>query len=223
MKDLLIFSLTNPLRPFTEQLDELHRQNVKDNIYVASKYKINYIERECYLRPSMQKWIVKAGQNVVKTMNEIYIENLGKYKYFCRWDDDMLLPTFAINVALMTIQRERAIGAGLFFENVPQLVLMTNPKSEGWMGNFQRFYIYRCDVWAEIPVIVGSEIGDPDDPYQRSLKGKKIQLNFPSVHLDHRGFSGYPELDGKTEPDDWRALGNYKVILDLATFFYNAW
>ena len=83
-------------------------------------------------------------------------------------------------------------------------ILKIAPVKDGWYGAFSRFYIYRMSAWGVVPVTLGGGRGDPDNDYQKKLKGKKVILDVPSVHLDHRACKGNNPL--------------YKVLLDLAEY-----
>lgn len=217
LKDLLIFTPVNPTRPFYEQLGELHRLNVEDSIfYCKSKFKdygVNYVEKECLLPASMQNRGLYRGQNVIKNFNKIFKSQGAEYRYICKWDDDLLLPPTVLWNTLNLIEKEQAVGAGILQENygAPN-ILMVNPRKNGFIGSFQRFYIYKTKVWKAIPVVMGQASGDPDQPFQRTIKGKKIVVNCPNVHIDHRACF----LGKKTN----EAL--YKVMLDLAYFSYTS-
>ena len=215
MKDILIFTPVNPTRPFYEQLGELHKLNVQDSIKFCEiqyeDYGVEYIEKECLLPHSMQSRGIYRGQNIIRNFNMVYKSQGENYRFICKWDDDVLLPPTLLYRAVKVIEESQAVGAGLLQENygAPN-ILMVNPKRDGFNGAFQRFYIYKTKVWKEVPVVMGSASGDPDQPFQKTIKGKKIVLDTPSIHLDHRAcFYGK-----KTNRD------LYKVLLDLAYFQY---
>ena len=215
MNDLLIFTPINPTRPFVEELTELHRLNVQDSIKYCEKqfkdYGVDYVEKECLLLPSMQNRGQCRGQNVIKNFNRVYEEKGADYRYLCKWDDDILLPPRMLYRAIELMERERAVGVGLLQENYgAPTILMVNQRKDGFIGSFQRFYIYKVKVWGSVPCTLGGITGDPDQPYQQSIQGKKIVLNTPCIHIDHRSC-----FHGKVMKRDL-----YKVLLDLSYFNY---
>ena len=201
-KDILVFTPINPLRPFSEKLGCLHRHNVLGQNDTTL---FDYVEQECLLPSNMQKEGLYRGQNVVRNFNEVYVRNKDKYKFICKWDDDIVMPAGTIQRCLQIFRDEKCIGVGLFQENygAPN-ILKINPVKEGWTGAFSRFYIYRMEAWGVVPVILGSSSGDPDNKYQRSINGTKHILDCVNIHLDHRACGNNPAL--------------YKVLLDLAEY-----
>lgn len=196
-KPILIFTPHNPLRPFAERLIKLHRKNVEMND--SDLY--DYIERECVLPTAMQKEGLYRGQNVIVNFNEVYHKNKGEYEFICKWDDDIILPPnilehcyylFRIPCTQNNWRPQSTIGVGLFEEDygAPN-ILMVNQR-DSFYGAFSRFYIYRMEIWREIPVNIGSPRGDPDNAFQINLQGKKCILNTWSIHLDHRAINPHP-------------------------------
>lgn len=206
MRKLLIFTPINPLRPYSEYLNQLHTVNVNENISnCPTKYSVKYVTEQCVLAHEKQQHGLYRGQNVVRVLNEIYEKYKDKFEYICKWDDDILLPVNTIKDTLNILENGDAIGAGLFSTQygAPR-ILMVDPETIGWTNNFQRFYIYRMNVWGHIET--PEPRGDPDQVYQIGLEGKKIQLHIPHVHLDHRACDGNDDL--------------YRVLLDMATWMY---
>ena len=167
---------------------------------------VYYVEKECLLPSNMQKEGLYRGQNVIRGFNEAYRRHKNKYKYICKWDDDIVLPAGILQRCLQIFAgNKECVGVGLFQEayGAPN-ILKINPVKDGWTGAFSRFYIYKMDSWGTVPVVVGGSSGDPDNAFQQKLEGKKVILEVPSIHLDHRACKGNKDL--------------YKVILDLAEY-----
>ncbi len=208
MKKLIVFTPVNPIRPFAEYLGFLHNANVYENIMnCPMSYDINYVEESVFLPDIRQKQGLYRGQNVVRAFNEVYDKYKEQYEYICKWDDDILLPKDILLKAIDILDTNpEALGCGLFSTQygAPN-ILMANQESEGFTNSFQRFYVYRMNVWNHIE-IVASGSGDPDQAYQWSLEGKKIRLDIPHVHLDHRACQGNDDL--------------YRVLLDMAYWMY---
>ena len=196
-KNFLVFTPVNPTRPHHERLNILHRYNVHQNHGAA----FDYVEKQVRLPATQQAIPVLRGRHVIEVFNEVYKKNKGKYRYICKWDDDVILPRNILNMCRKTFDDDpETKGVGLFQETygAPN-ILMANPMSEGWYGAFSRFYCYDMKVWGEIPL---EYHGDPDNAFQVGLNVKKQVLDVPSIHLDHRCM---------TEKQ-------YKVALDIASF-----
>ena len=195
----LVFTPVNPTRPFYERLRTLHQRNVAQN--AAKLYR--YIEREVVSVGKLQNSGVFRGQNVCREFNEVY-EKYGKdHKFICKWDDDIILPPNILNACRVVFDDDpEVVGVGLFQEEygAPN-ILMTEPVKDGWYGAFSRFYCYRINKWGRIPI--RDQSGDPDNAFQKEIKGKKHVIDVPNIHLDHRCFTDR----------------QYKVLLDTATFF----
>ena len=166
----------------------------------------DYMEKECLLPSNMQKEGLYRGQNVIRNFNSVFAKFKDKYKYICKWDDDIVMPAGILQRCLQIFRDERCVGVGLFQEayGAPN-ILKINPVKDGWTGAFSRFYIYKMDSWKTIPVVIGGSSGDPDNAFQQKLEGKKVILDVPSIHLDHRACKGNNDL--------------YKIVLDMAQFF----
>lgn len=198
-KAFFVFTPINPTRPFYERLNILHKRNVDQNF--RSSY--NYYEKEVVLPPSQQCKPQLRGVNVCREFNEAVRKHAKTAKYICKWDDDIILPPNILNSCRSILEDDPdIIGCGLFQEDygAPN-ILMTNKLEDGFYGAFSRFYVYRADVWGQIPI--NEMRGDPDNAFQIGLQGKKHILNISSIHLNHRCFTDQ----------------QYKVLLDMATFF----
>lgn len=214
---LAVYTPVNPIRPFAWKLRDIHHFNVYD---MNDRSLFDYEEEEVLLQHNLQKEGLWRGQNVVHHFNQFYERVRGKYEFICKWDDDMVLPKNIIRDCLRIFRKEpEVIGVGLFQEDYgAPIILMNEPRKEGWYGAFSRFYIYRMSVWGTVPVecpwlygetpetVRGEHSGDPDNSFQIAIKGEKRILEIPSIHLDHRVFSGD------------RGYGDYRVLLDLAYF-----
>ena len=201
-KKILVFTPVNPLRPFAEKLNKLHRINVLGQNDTTL---FDYIEKECLLPSNMQKEGLYRGQNIIRNFNESYIRFRNEYEFICKWDDDIILPAAILQRCLHIFRDTKNVGVGLFQEayGAPN-ILKIAPVKDGWYGAFSRFYIYRMEAWSNIPVVLGSSSGDPDNPFQRGIKGIKHILDCHNVHLDHRACGNN--------------IGLYKIILDLAEY-----
>jgi len=188
------------LRPHVDKLRKLHRFCVSQN----DPRQFDYIERECVLPSIEQKEGFNRGRNIIQEFNLVYTKHKNNYRYICKWDDDIILPPNILNKTRQTIIENNAIGAGLFCVDYGRpTILMTNKYKDGFHGAFQRFYIYRMENWGKVPLL---QRGDPDQPFQRTLKGRKTILTSRVIHLDHRA----------CPPTNNHAL--YSVILDLASW-----
>lgn len=201
----MIFTPINPLRPYAEYLNQLHTANVNENIgQCLVSWNIKYVTEQCVLRGQRQESGVQRGQNVVRTLNEVYDKYKDKFEYICMWHDDILLPVNTIKDTLEVLDRTGAVGAGLWSSQygAPN-ILMIDQESQGFTNSFQRFYVYRMSNWGNI--LIG-EHGDPDQYFQKDIEGQKIELHIPHVHLDHRATRDNDDL--------------YRVLLDMANWMY---
>jgi len=131
---------------------------------------------------------VHRGIHVIEEFNKVFRKYGKRYEYVCKWDDDLLLIESAVKKTLMLLDKDQdAVGAGLFSSQYgAPFILMANQETQGFRGAFQRFYVYRTKNWGEVDVKYDGVSGDPDQAHQEFLEGRKIQLHFPHVHLDHR-------------------------------------
>ena len=203
---ILVYTPMNPTRPYAEYLEILHTQNVEENLVnLPIRWKSKYVSEQVVYVDSRQESGVCRGKHVIESFNQVYEKYKDRYEYICKWDDDLLLPERGLMEVLRLLEKDtEAIGAGLFSTQygAPN-ILMANQETEGFTGAFQRFYVYRMSVWGHIQVEGRS--GDPDQNYQWQLTGKKIQVEMPHIHLDHRCM-----------PND----NLYRVLLDVAYWVY---
>ena len=205
MKKLVaVYTPMNPMRPHYGRLKKLHERNVAQN----DSSLFNYFSEEVMLPLREQKNPVLRGRNVIRHFNLFYERVKADYAYICKWDDDMVMPPDIIKECYKILKHseytmdETFIGVGLYQEDYGAPNILMKPE-DGWYGAFSRFYMYRMDVWGCIPVDFRS--GDPDNDYQRTLKGNKRILDIPTIHLDHRAFPENKEM--------------YRVVVDVASFF----
>ena len=92
------------------------------------------------------------------------------------------------------IKNENLIGTGLYTPDYGAPNILMTGQNEAFPNAFQRFYMYKYEVWDIIECIIGGETGDPDQPFQQQLKGKKQPLNIPYAHLDHRAIKTNPYM-----------------------------
>ena len=206
MKKLVcVYTPMNPMRPHYGRLKKLHERNVAQN----DRELFDYYSEEVMLPLREQKSPILRGRNVIRAFNDFYERVKDDYQFICKWDDDMIMPPDIIKTCYKILKHSeykmkeiKIIGCGLFQEDYGAPNILMHP-TDGWYGAFSRFYMYRMDVWGVIPIDFRS--GDPDNDYQRTLKGNKHILDVPSIHLDHRAFPGRKD--------------EYRVVMDVASFF----
>lgn len=207
-KPLLVFTPTNPLRPHHHKLIKLHRMNINQN----NPGIFDYIEKECVLPTKQQKSGLKRCRNWVNQMNQVFKKEGKKYRYFCKWDDDMLMPPNILHTCIKRLEEdsaespegENALGIGCFHPDYGKsAMLMTHPE-EAFYGAFHRFFIYHSDVWGIVPTLEQ----DPQQVFQTKIEGKKLILNDFHLHLDHRAI---PES---------KEYIFYRLMLDFISFIW---